>query len=547
MQVTVNNDVKVYNLSAGKSLPQWIEDAKKNQKSLRYDEDFRRRIDLIQDFEFNVASSRVRVSPDGEFIAATGVYPPEMRLFETRELGMKCHRGLDHEVVDFLFLSDDYKKLAFLQDDRTLEFHAQYGRHHKVRVPKAGRSLCYDQDSCVIFVGGSSSEVVRLDLEAGTWQAPVATSKMEEVNQVVVNPVLPVISCAGDGGMVESFDLRESTRPLQSLQVCRASDGTEGDQQVTCCAYSASGMQFAAGTSDGIVRIYDLRSSRPVSERDHMNGYGIRSVSFLVNSSEEERQLVGSADTKAIKVWDAATGAMKASVENGSTINDVTFVPSSGLILVANDAPRVGVYFIPSLGLAPRWCTFLDSMTEELEESKQKSVYDDYQFVTNDELESLGATELIGTKFLQPYMHGFFMDQRLHGRLKAAMEPFAFEEYRKQKVKEKLESKRTMRARVRKSKDVDVNTDLHKKLQDAAEEGAVEGASKKRKEAATRASTLLADDRFKVLFDDPDFAISEKGIAGELEASGAASAKSLAELTAGSSRGKKRRNFNKNT
>merc|ERR1712228_300829 len=142
-------------------------------------------------------------------------------------------------------------------------------------------------------------------------------------------------------------------------------------------------------------------------------------------------------------------------------------------------------------------------MTEELEEKSQNAIYDDYAFVTVEQLDQLGANELVGTKFLQPYMHGYFMDQRLYHRLKAAMQPFAFEEYRKQRKQALMDSKRTWRTRVTKNKSVNVNPDLHKKLQEAADEGTVEGISKKRKEAGSRAQTLLADDRFKVLFEDP--------------------------------------------
>mmetsp|Transcript_55988 Transcript_55988/g.122987 ORF Transcript_55988/g.122987 Transcript_55988/m.122987 type:complete len:547 (-) Transcript_55988:26-1666(-) len=517
MQVTEHNDVKVYNISAGKSLPQFLEEAQKKKQSLRYNEDFRRRIDLVQDFEFNVASTRVKVSPDGEFIAATGIYPPEVRIFENRELGMKVARGLETEVVDFLFLSEDYRKLVFLLDDRTLEFHAQYGRHHRLRVPKHGRTLGYDDESCTLFVGGSSAEVVRLDLEGGTFLSPIALQKMEEVNELAVNSVLPVLSCAGDEGLVESFDLRDSAKPLQSLQVCLPRDDAPNGRQVTCCSYSASGMQFAAGTSAGIVRVYDVRSSRPLAERDHMNGYAIRSVGFHNRGVDNGDLLVGSADSKSIKVWDANSGAIAASVESPSTINKMSFCPNSGLFFVANDTTRIGVFFVPALGLAPKWCSFLDSITEELEESTQKVVFDDYQFVTTDQLEQLGATELVGTKFLQPYMHGYFMDHRLHAKLKAAMDPFAFEEYRKQRVRQKLESKRTMRTRV-KSKvggKVDVNPQLHKQLQVAVEDSKVEGASKKRREAADRAKSFLSDERFQVLFADPDYAIEEKGVQAE--------------------------------
>jgi len=514
MQVTEFNDVKVYNLSAGKSLPQFLEEAKKTSKSLRYNEDFRRRIDLIQDFEFNVASSRVRLSSDGRCIVAAGVYPPEVRLFETRELGLKCSRGLHTEVVDFLFLSEDWRKLAFLLDDRTIEVHSQYGRHHRLRVPRAGRSLCYDSESCVLFVGGSAAEVVRLDLEGGAFQAPVALRRIEEVHQVSINPELPVLSCAGDGGLVESYDLRDLTQPLQSLCVCDSNKGSQDRSHVTCCVYSDSGMQFAAGTAAGIIRVFDVRSSRPVAERNHMNGYPIRSVCFHVRTEDSGELIVGSADCKSVKFWDASSAAMVASVESKSTINDLTVYPRSGLFFVPTDEQRIGVYFVPTLGLAPRWCSFLDSMTEELEESKQKSVFDDYQFVTNDQLEQLGGTELIGSKFLRPYMHGYFMDHRLHAKLKAAAEPFAFEEYRKQRIREKVDAKRKMRTRVRKK--VDVNPDLHQRLQVVADEGQETGVSRKRKDAGENAKKLLTDERFQALFADPDFAIEESGGGGSM-------------------------------
>ncbi|XP_017300208.1 nucleolar protein 10-like, partial [Diaphorina citri] len=49
-----------------------------------------------------------------------------------------------------------------------------------------------------------------------------------------------------------------------------------------------------------------------------------------------------------------------------------------------------------SLGPAPKWCGFLDNLTEELEENIIENVYDDYKFVTRQELEDLGLGHLIG-------------------------------------------------------------------------------------------------------------------------------------------------------
>ena len=37
------------------------------------------------------------------------------------------------------------------------------------------------------------------------------------------------------------------------------------------------------------------------------------------------------------------------------------------------------VYYLPSLGAAPSWCSFLDALTEELEAKKTDEVYDDYK------------------------------------------------------------------------------------------------------------------------------------------------------------------------
>lgn len=62
------------------------------------------------------------------------MYPPEIRLYETAELGLKCARRLDQEAVDAIFLGEDYKKIAILGSDRSIEFHAQYGKHHTLRV-----------------------------------------------------------------------------------------------------------------------------------------------------------------------------------------------------------------------------------------------------------------------------------------------------------------------------------------------------------------------------------------------------------------------------
>ena len=76
-----------------------MEEAKKRNIKLKSLDEFRNRIELIQDLEFAVASHRIRMSNDQNYIVASGVYPPRVKIFETSELGMKVERGIDAEVI----------------------------------------------------------------------------------------------------------------------------------------------------------------------------------------------------------------------------------------------------------------------------------------------------------------------------------------------------------------------------------------------------------------------------------------------------------------
>lgn len=66
-------------------------------------------------------------------------------------------------------------------------------------------------------------------------------------------------------------------------------------------------------------------------------------------------------------------------------------------------------------------------MTEELEESKTTTLYEDYKFLTDVELEKLNASHLIGTPALKAYMHGYFMELKQYQKLFAAANPFAYD------------------------------------------------------------------------------------------------------------------------
>lgn len=57
-----------------------------------------------------------------------------------------------------------------LQRDQCVEFHAAWGAYHRVKLPRAGRDMFYDAATAELLIATSTSDVFRLDLEAGVFR-----------------------------------------------------------------------------------------------------------------------------------------------------------------------------------------------------------------------------------------------------------------------------------------------------------------------------------------------------------------------------------------
>uniref|UniRef100_A0A1E1VZW3 Uncharacterized protein n=1 Tax=Pectinophora gossypiella TaxID=13191 RepID=A0A1E1VZW3_PECGO len=491
MQVSEVDNVKIYNLSAGKSLPDWLSERKK-RAILKKNVDLRRRIELVQEFDMPGVSTSLRVSKDGQYIMATGIYKPRVKCFDVNNLSLKFERCLDSEVVTFEILSDDYTKMVFLQCDRYVEFHVGHGRHYRLRVPRFGRDIAYHKPSCDLFVVGASSEVYRLNLELGQFLAPYVT-KASEINCCSVSEDHGLLILGTEGGHVEAWDPRTKSRQgiLDCALHCTESEYKNDSLPAITTLKFDGPLRMGVGTSTGHILLYDIRSSKPLLVKDHMNEVPIRKLEF-----HKQMDYVYSMDASVVKIWNKNTGKQYTSIESSVDFNDLCVIPNTGLTMMAVEDQKMQIYYIPSLGPAPRWCAFLDNLTEELESSASMTVYDDYKFITKQELESLGLDHLLGTNLLRAYMHGYFVDVRLYKRAKSIADPFAFDEYKKRKIREKIELERPSRLRVDDNLPK-VNRDLASKLMD--------DGGKKKKESAN----LLKDDRFKALFENPDFEVDK--------------------------------------
>ena len=489
MKVTDVNGVKVYDLTVGKTLPQWL--SERHRRSLAKDADYRRRIELVQDFSFQSASQRIKMSRDSNYIVATGVYKPMVKVYDTRELSLKFERHLDAEVVQLEVLSDDYTKLVFLGVDRSLSFHAAYGQHYTTRVPSFGRDLAYDRQSCDLYVVGSSSSIFRLNLDHGRFMTPFETSH-RQINCVESSGVHRLVAAGGVDGTASFWDPRER-KQVGACDVAEAM-GLSSQPEITSMSFDGTGLKFLAGASDGSCAVFDMRSSKPLAAKEHPYGMPIVSVAF-----QDMGENVVTADAKVVKIWNARDASPFTTIEVPVPINDVCLArgrdgSTSGLMMLAVEQERIMSFYVPRFGAAPPWASFLDNLTEELEETKNDDVvYDDYKFVTRPELEKMGLGHLMGTNLLKAYMHGFFMDLRLYDRVKAVTEPFAFDKWRKARINEKREKKQSQRISVKRTLPK-VNKALAERLIDD--------------DAETKAKPLV-DARFGALFEDPDFEVDE--------------------------------------
>lgn len=344
-------------------------------------------------------------------------------------------------------------------------------------------------------------------------------------------------------GTVELWDPRAKGRAGVLLPPTQVGPD-EPRNEITALEFHRAGLTLATGSSNGLVHLYDLRSPVPLLKKDQGYGFPIHTLKFLLPSSTTREQTmepkIMSSDKKIIKIWDPRDGTPWTSVEPAVDINSVAWCKDSGMILTANEGRQQHSFFIPQLGPAPKWCSFLDNLVEEMAEdpndpsafnaSQAGSVYDNFKFLTLQQLRTLSLEHLIGrTNLLRPYMHGYFVAQRLYEEARLITNPYIWEEERAKRIKEKIDKERESRIRGKKKAAVKVNKKLAERLMEMEEKNErrkakrvleqggdepmedVDATADAEAEATkdTPGTNVLSDSRFAKLFEDEDFAIDE--------------------------------------
>lgn len=468
------------------------------------------------------------------------------------------------------------------------------GCHHTTRIPRYGRDLAYLKPQAHVVVAAEGKEVFRLDLEGGRFLKPFELGGYDdgggggkgEVRSVecvgVADGSHGLLAFGTDVGTTEFWDPRSRNRvgvlappPSTNSPAYYYNGDDDALPALTAVEFSAGGLTLATGNSAGMVTLYDIRSPNPLLSKDQGYGFPIKALKFLHSSSgvrgayeSTSTPKVLSSDKRIIKIWDQESGKPWTSIEPSVDINDVCLVPDSGMIFTANEGREMHSFLIPALGPSPWWCAHLDTQIEQLADkhmndpdayvsangggSNEMVTYDNYKFLTKAELRNLNLDHLIGGaaaaaaavaskdgtgskkptagNLVRPYMHGYFVDQRLYDEARLIADPFEWERERKRIVSEKIDKQRE--SRIRTSGKVAASVKINKRLAERLvsledrlarakkreEEEEREGGEKEEKEEKEEAEArqpsggILRDNRFNRLFQNPDFAVDETSL-----------------------------------
>ncbi|CAL5050590.1 unnamed protein product [Urochloa decumbens] len=509
LKSTSINGVKLYSLTGNRYVAPWV--VAKKKRSLRKDKEYQRRLDLIHDLRFETATTKIKLTPDDQYVIASGIYPPQVKVYELKELSMKFERHMISEIINFQILGDDYSKLAFMCADRSVNLHAKYGSHYSLRIPRMGRDMAYDCWSCDLLCAASSPDLYRINLEQGRFLASLS-SQSPAINAVTRSKVHGLVACGGEDGAVECFDMRKKSS-VGRVNIPAVSS-EDYYQEVTSLQFDEDqGYLMAVGSSTGKISIYDLRMSSPLRVKDHMYGSPILNIKWHQSLNSAEPKLI-TADKHIVRVWDPNTGNNMTSIEpDGGAINDVCIFRNSGLMLLALDNSQIPAHFIPALGPAPKWCSHLDNLTEEMEEKSDSTVYDEYKFLTKEEMERLNLTQYIGSNAVKVHLHGFIVRHELYKKQRREIEPVEYEAIKEEIKKKKIEAQRKSRitqvTRIPKVNRQILDSIIQEEM-NADMENADKSSKKKKERKIKGYKDLLEDDRFKEMFENKDFQIDEQ-------------------------------------
>ena len=147
-------------------------------------------------------------------------------------------------------------------------------------------------------MGYASNTIAQFDIKRGgvvnSFSTPVSQFQGQQINKIDCHPTLGLVASAHEGGELSLFDFNSS----KSVKVL---PGAHGSPSIGASAvlFTKSGLEMLSGAHDGSVKVWDLRTYRPIQEIEggvaHQRKYG-EGVTFIAEHPEAPFFGTGGAD-----------------------------------------------------------------------------------------------------------------------------------------------------------------------------------------------------------------------------------------------------------
>lgn len=109
-------------------------------------------------------------------------------------------------------------------------------------------------------------------MDEGKFLSPFESLCKEGVNCVAYNKYLNIVASGAENGILEMWDYRMRKRAMHKI----ANNGFE----ITAIQNDKSGLLYGVGSSNGLVRVYDVRYENHILEVKHQYKSPINTIEF---------------------------------------------------------------------------------------------------------------------------------------------------------------------------------------------------------------------------------------------------------------------------
>lgn len=276
-------------------------------------------IQIFKDFSFPTTCNKIKLNIEETQIIATGNYLPQFKIFLFEDCCEFLERRMDAEIIDFCFVGKNSRKLAFLRDDKIIEFFDKHSSYYKLKIPNYGRNL--ERFSENIYFS-TEYQIHRCDLELG--KVSTILNSTDTINFFITSPYHGLkASCTSNG--LEFIDTRTSEH-IKKIDI--------GKNVITCDFDENLCLAFSTPDSFNIIDLRGdyiqktIKSNNIKQIKRHRNNWFFIDPSGI--SMTDGNSIVDSIECENITTFDVKDGIIFTGMETGevkSFHTGCTFMP----------------------------------------------------------------------------------------------------------------------------------------------------------------------------------------------------------------------------